>query len=79
AAASLEVDLKEELSNIERWFKLEVLFEAERTAALYSFLQYFTQVQILFLITALQPMAKVDPLTTLLSPAAGGPTKQEEN
>ncbi|OBZ71532.1 Protein VTS1 [Grifola frondosa] len=44
AAASLDVNFKEELSAIEQWFK--VLSEAERTAALYSLLQHSTQVQI---------------------------------
>jgi superfamily II DNA/RNA helicase len=48
AAASLDVNFKEELSAIEQWFK--VLSEAERTAALYSLLQHSTQVQIRFFI-----------------------------
>ncbi|KAH9010994.1 hypothetical protein EDB85DRAFT_2045957 [Lactarius pseudohatsudake] len=51
-AASLDVNFKEELSAIEQWFK--VLSEAERTAALYSFLKHSTQVQIRFFITVLQ-------------------------
>lgn len=70
AAASLDVNFKEELSAIEQWFK--VLSEAERTAALYSLLQHSTQVQIRFFITVLQQMARADPMTALLSPAAGG-------
>ncbi|KAA1476855.1 hypothetical protein DENSPDRAFT_785687 [Dentipellis sp. KUC8613] len=70
AAASLDVNFKEELSAIEQWFK--VLSEAERTAALYSLLQHSTQVQIRFFITVLQQMARSDPMTALLSPAAGG-------
>ncbi|THH27660.1 hypothetical protein EUX98_g6526 [Antrodiella citrinella] len=70
AAASLDVNFKEELSAIEQWFK--VLSEAERTAALYSLLQHSTQVQIRFFITVLQQMARADPMTALLSPALGG-------
>lgn len=70
AAASMDVNFKEELSAIEQWFK--VLSEAERTAALYSLLQHSTQVQIRFFITVLQQMARSDPMTALLSPAAGG-------
>ncbi|KAG5639908.1 hypothetical protein DXG03_002495, partial [Asterophora parasitica] len=70
AAASLDVNFKEELSAIEQWFK--VLSEAERTAALYSLLQHSTQVQIRFFITILQQMARSDPMTALLSPAMGG-------
>ncbi|KAF5315441.1 hypothetical protein D9619_007360 [Psilocybe cf. subviscida] len=70
AAASLDVNFKEELSAIEQWFK--VLSEAERTAALYSLLQHSTQVQIRFFITVLQQMARSDPMTALLSPAPGG-------
>lgn len=69
AAASLDVNFKEELSAIEQWFK--VLSEAERTAALYSLLQHSTQVQIRFFITVLQQMARADPMTALLSPAVG--------
>jgi len=69
AAASLDVNFKEELSAIEQWFK--VLSEAERTAALYSLLQHSTQVQIRFFITVLQQMARSDPMTSLLSPALG--------
>ncbi|TFK63142.1 hypothetical protein BDN72DRAFT_803553 [Pluteus cervinus] len=70
AAASLDVNFKEELSAIEQWFK--VLSEAERTAALYSLLQHSNQVQIRFFITVLQQMARSDPMTALLSPAMGG-------
>ncbi|KAH7885195.1 hypothetical protein F5I97DRAFT_1830397 [Phlebopus sp. FC_14] len=70
AAASLDVNFKEELGAIEQWFK--VLSEAERTAALYSLLQQSTQVQIRFFITVLQQMARSDPMTALLSPAVGG-------
>lgn len=70
AAASLDVNFKEELSAIEQWFR--VLSEAERTAALYSLLQHSTQVQIRFFITVLQQMARSDPMTALLSPAMGG-------
>ncbi|OSX57166.1 hypothetical protein POSPLADRAFT_1174643 [Postia placenta MAD-698-R-SB12] len=69
AAASLDVNFKEELSAIEQWFK--VLSEAERTAALYSLLQHSTQVQIRFFITVLQQMSRSDPMTALLSPAVG--------
>ncbi|KAG8739359.1 hypothetical protein FRC10_005750 [Ceratobasidium sp. 414] len=69
AAASLDVNFKEELSAIEQWFR--VLSEAERTAALYSLLQHSTQVQIRFFITVLQQMARADPMTALLSPAVG--------
>ncbi|CAH7672145.1 hypothetical protein PPACK8108_LOCUS6936 [Phakopsora pachyrhizi] len=70
AAASLDVNFKEELSAIEQWFR--VLSEAERTAALYSLLQSSTQVQIRFFITVLQQMARSDPMTALLSPALTG-------
>ncbi|EJD39275.1 hypothetical protein AURDEDRAFT_116208 [Auricularia subglabra TFB-10046 SS5] len=70
AAASLDVNFKEELSAIEQWFR--VLSEAERTAALYSLLQHSTQVQIRFFVTVLQHMARADPMTALLSPAFGG-------
>ncbi|KAF7326271.1 SAM domain-containing protein [Mycena kentingensis (nom. inval.)] len=75
AAASLDVNFKEELSAIEQWFK--VLSEAERTAALYSLLQHSTQVQIRFFITVLQQMARSDPMTALLSPAVGGSMQQQ--
>ncbi|KAL6304419.1 hypothetical protein BKA93DRAFT_293092 [Sparassis latifolia] len=76
AAASLDVNFKEELSAIEQWFK--VLSEAERTAALYSLLQHSTQVQIRFFITVLQQMARADPITALLSPAMGSMQSQME-
>ncbi|KAG8880400.1 hypothetical protein FRB97_000872 [Tulasnella sp. 331] len=69
AAASLDINFKEELSAIEQWFR--VLSEAERTAALYSLIQHSTQVQIRFFITVLQQMARSDPMTALLSPAVG--------
>ncbi|KAH9012710.1 hypothetical protein EDB85DRAFT_1840407, partial [Lactarius pseudohatsudake] len=69
AAASLDVNFKEELSPIEQWFK--VLSEAECTAALYCLLQHSTQVQIRFFITVLQQMARADPMTALLSTAVG--------
>jgi len=88
AAASLDVNFKEELSAIEQCEKTRPLFiflfayfcvvgfkvlsEAERTAALYSLLQHSTQVQIRFFITVLQQMARSDPMTALLSPAMGG-------
>ncbi|KAH9011250.1 hypothetical protein EDB84DRAFT_1279230 [Lactarius hengduanensis] len=42
AAASLDINFKEELSFVESSFK--VLSEAERTAALYSLLQHSTEV-----------------------------------
>ncbi|KXN82827.1 Protein VTS1 [Leucoagaricus sp. SymC.cos] len=76
AAASLDVNFKEELGAIEQWFK--VLSEAERTAALYSLLQHSTQVQIRFFITVLQQMARADPMTALLSPAMGSMQSQME-
>ncbi|KAF8315587.1 hypothetical protein DL93DRAFT_2029071, partial [Clavulina sp. PMI_390] len=69
AAASLDVNFKEELGAIEQWFR--VLSEAERTAALYSLLQHSTQMQIRFFITVLQQMARSDPMTALLSPNVG--------
>jgi hypothetical protein len=87
AAASLDVNFKEELSAIEQclyWPSslvytcspfspgFKFLSEAERTAALYSLLQHSTQVQIRFFITVLQQMARSDPMTALLSPAMGG-------
>ncbi|GJJ15311.1 hypothetical protein Clacol_009587 [Clathrus columnatus] len=77
AAASLDVNFKEELAAIEQWFR--VLSEAERTAALYSLLQQSTQVQIRFFITVLQQMARSDPMTALLSPAAGSMQNQMES
>lgn len=67
AAASLDVNFKEELNAIEQWFR--VLSEAERTAALYSLMQSLNQVQIRFFITVLQQMARSDPMISLLSPA----------
>ncbi|KAH9011645.1 hypothetical protein EDB84DRAFT_1279017 [Lactarius hengduanensis] len=70
AAASFDVNFKEELRAIEQWFK--VLSEAERTATLYILLQHSTQVQIRFFITVLQQMARADPMTALLNPAVGG-------
>ncbi|KAH9020864.1 hypothetical protein EDB85DRAFT_1843205, partial [Lactarius pseudohatsudake] len=69
AAASLDVNFKEELSPIEQWFKAPS--EAECTAALYCLLQHSTPVQIRFFITVLQQMARADPMTALLSPAVG--------
>ncbi|GAA5897583.1 hypothetical protein JCM6882_003524 [Rhodosporidiobolus microsporus] len=71
AAASLDVNFKEELGAIEQWFR--VLSEAERTAALYSLLQSATQMQLRFFITVLQQMARQDPMqAALLSPAQPG-------
>ncbi|KAH9012275.1 hypothetical protein EDB85DRAFT_2159179 [Lactarius pseudohatsudake] len=70
ATTSLDVNLKEELSFIEPWFK--VFSEAEGTAALYSLFQHSPQVQIRFFITVLQQMARADPMTALLSLAVGG-------
>ena len=89
AAASLDVNFKEELSAIEQCvfsfseLKVDtydvtgfrVLSEAERTAALYSLLQHSTQVQIRFFITVLQQMARADPMTALLSPAVGSKSR----
>lgn len=73
AAASLDTNFKEELSAIEQWFR--VLSEAERTAALYSLLQSATQMQMRFLITVLQQMARSDPTQqALLSPANPNPS-----
>jgi len=45
----------------------KVLSEAERTATLYSLPQHSIQVQIRFYITALQQMARADPMTARLS------------
>ncbi|KAH9008307.1 hypothetical protein EDB84DRAFT_1269918 [Lactarius hengduanensis] len=70
AAASLDINFKEELSFVESSFK--VLSEAERTAALYSLLQHSTEVQIRFFISVLQQMTMTDRMTALLSPAVGG-------
>ncbi|RUP49268.1 hypothetical protein BC936DRAFT_142915 [Jimgerdemannia flammicorona] len=67
ATASLDQNFKDELTHVDQWFKF--LSEAERTAALFSLLQHSTQVQIRFLITVLQQMAKKDPMGALLSPA----------
>ncbi|KAH8982248.1 hypothetical protein EDB86DRAFT_3066499 [Lactarius hatsudake] len=66
AAASLDVNFKEELSAIER-----CSLRAKRTAALYSPLQHSTQVQIRFF-TVLQQIVRADPVTALLIPAVGG-------
>ncbi|KAI7958634.1 hypothetical protein MJO28_002425 [Puccinia striiformis f. sp. tritici] len=76
AAASLDVNFKEELSAIEQWFR--VLSEAERTAALYSLMQSSTQVQIRFFITVLQQMARSDPMMSMLSPALNPATPSME-
>lgn len=65
--ASLDKAFKEELGAIEQWFS--VLSEAERTAALYSLLQTCTPVQNRFFSTVLQQMARLDPMSQLLSPA----------
>ncbi|SMR60529.1 unnamed protein product [Zymoseptoria tritici ST99CH_1A5] len=70
AAATLDQDFKDELSAIEQWFR--VLSEPERTAALYALLQQTTQVQIRFFIQVLQQMAKTNPMSGVLSPAAFG-------
>ncbi|KAI9436707.1 hypothetical protein H4582DRAFT_2099758 [Lactarius indigo] len=51
---------------------VQVFSEAERTAALYSLLQHYTQVQIRCFITVLQQTARADPMTAHLSPAVGG-------
>jgi len=93
AAASLDVNFKEELSAIEQCeltltrhhiidphpipSGFKVLSEAERTAALYSLLQHSTQVQIRFFITVLQQMARADPMTALLSPSVGGSVQSQ--
>ncbi|KAA1079081.1 hypothetical protein PGT21_030969 [Puccinia graminis f. sp. tritici] len=76
AAASLDVNFKEELNAIEQWFR--VLSEAERTAALYSLMQSSTQVQIRFFITVLQQMARSDPMISMLSPALNPSTPSME-
>ncbi|KAJ7690654.1 hypothetical protein B0H17DRAFT_1201500 [Mycena rosella] len=55
AEASTEPKFKEELGTIEQWFK--VLSEAERTAALYTLLQYSSGHEIRFFIAVLQQMA----------------------
>ncbi|KAH9059947.1 hypothetical protein EDB87DRAFT_680599 [Lactarius vividus] len=72
AAASLDVNFKEELKATERWLKLKVLSSTGRTAALDSPLQHSTQVQIHFFITVLQPIARASLTTTFLSPGRRG-------
>ncbi|RKF55453.1 Protein VTS1 [Golovinomyces cichoracearum] len=67
AAATLDLDFKDELSAIEQWFR--VLTEAERTAALYALLQQTTQIQTRFFIQVLQQMGKNHPMSGVLSPA----------
>ncbi|KAK4689468.1 hypothetical protein P7C73_g630, partial [Tremellales sp. Uapishka_1] len=66
AAASTDQNFTEELGAIEQWFK--VLSEAERTAALYSLIQYSTPVQVRFFLSVLHHMAQSDPMSALLSP-----------
>ncbi|WVO24530.1 uncharacterized protein IAS62_005898 [Cryptococcus decagattii] len=70
AAASTDQNFTEELGAIEQWFR--VLSEAERTAALYSLLQYSTPVQIRFFISVLHHMSQSDPMSALLSPSLSG-------
>ncbi|OAV98692.1 hypothetical protein PTTG_07709 [Puccinia triticina 1-1 BBBD Race 1] len=76
AAASLDVNFKEELDAIEQWFR--VLSEAERAAALYSLMQSSTQVQIQFFITVLQQMACSDPTISMPSPMVNPATPSME-
>ncbi|OMH81450.1 Protein VTS1 [Zancudomyces culisetae] len=58
AVVSLDPVFKEELNAIDQWFS--VLTEAERTAALYSLVQHASDLQVKFLITILQQMARMD-------------------
>lgn len=78
AEASADTKFHEELGTIEQWFK--VLSEAERTAALYTLLQYSNQNQIRFLIAVLQqmlgPAGSNGPLTGSLD---GSIQKQQAN
>ncbi|KAL1919167.1 uncharacterized protein VTP21DRAFT_2549 [Calcarisporiella thermophila] len=68
AKASLDQTFKDELNAIDQWFG--ALSDAERTAALYTLMQYCNPVQIRFFITVLQDMARRDPVMgALLSPA----------
>ncbi|KAH9024443.1 hypothetical protein EDB83DRAFT_2658115 [Lactarius deliciosus] len=60
----------EGLGVIEQWFK--VLSKESARPLLTAILQCFTRVHIRFFIIVLQQMARVDPMTVLLSPTIGG-------
>ncbi|KAI8994942.1 hypothetical protein BDB01DRAFT_774695 [Pilobolus umbonatus] len=59
ATASLDQGFKDELHNINRWFRCRS--DAERTAALYTVVRNASQIQIRFLITVLQQLINKDP------------------
>jgi hypothetical protein len=59
AAASLDQGFKDELQQINQWFRCRS--DAERTAALYTVVQNASQIQIRFLITVLQQIANGEP------------------
>ncbi|KAJ6497825.1 hypothetical protein C8R45DRAFT_984384 [Mycena sanguinolenta] len=75
AEASADAKFNEELGTIEQWFK--VLSEAERTAAMYTLLQYSNQNQIRFLIAVLQQM--LGPAGALTASLDGSIQKQQAN
>jgi hypothetical protein len=58
AKASLDQNFKDELTAIEQWF--QVLSDPERTATLYSLLQYTNRVQQGFFIAFLQQLSRKD-------------------
>jgi hypothetical protein len=66
---------KEELTTIEKWFKL--LNEPERTAALYTLLQHSTQDQIRFLLTFLQQMLRTEAPTAAATTQVPAPVPQD--
>ena len=61
AAVKLDQDYMDELSVIERWFR--VLSHAERTASLYALTQQTTQVQIRFFLQVLRQTTKNRPMS----------------
>ncbi|KAK9692550.1 Flap-structured DNA-binding and RNA-binding protein, partial [Basidiobolus ranarum] len=65
SSANLDQNFKEELNAIQQWYK--TLSESEKTAAMYSLLQFSTPVQIQFFIVALLQLANKEPMKPVLS------------
>lgn len=65
AAASVDSQFKEELAAMEQW--ISAISDAERTMALYSFLQRASPPQLRFLLTVMQQMLRNDPMANMLS------------
>ncbi|ORX99247.1 hypothetical protein K493DRAFT_313285 [Basidiobolus meristosporus CBS 931.73] len=65
-SANLDQSFKDELNAIQQWYK--TLSDAEKTAAMYSLLQFSTPAQIKFFIVALLQLANKEPLKPALSP-----------